>query len=91
MHRVGRVARAGRDGVAYSLVARKDLPYVMDLGLFLGKKPPTSGTLHSSLTSLLLTQIGTFGPNDLRIGTVPRSLHENYGDQITRNPLYCFM
>lgn len=43
VHRVGRVARAGRDGIAYSLVSKKDIPYVLDLALFLAKKISTSG------------------------------------------------
>eukprot|EP01135_Chromosphaera_perkinsii_P006935 Nk52_evm23s628 gene=Nk52_evmTU23s628 len=37
VHRAGRVARAGRHGCAYSLVTPSELPYVLDLHLFLGK------------------------------------------------------
>ncbi|KAM5238609.1 ATP-dependent RNA helicase DDX54 isoform 2-T2 [Ctenodactylus gundi] len=37
LHRVGRVARAGRSGMAYSLVAPDELPYLLDLHLFLGR------------------------------------------------------
>nr|XP_028566750.1 ATP-dependent RNA helicase DDX54 [Podarcis muralis] len=37
LHRVGRVARAGRSGTAYSLVAPDETPYVFDLHLFLGR------------------------------------------------------
>uniref|UniRef100_A0A4X2K1T3 ATP-dependent RNA helicase DDX54 n=1 Tax=Vombatus ursinus TaxID=29139 RepID=A0A4X2K1T3_VOMUR len=37
LHRVGRVARAGRSGTAYSLVAPDEVPYVFDLHLFLGR------------------------------------------------------
>ncbi|XP_074776810.1 ATP-dependent RNA helicase DDX54 isoform X1 [Athene noctua] len=37
LHRVGRVARAGRSGIAYSLVAPDEMPYVFDLHLFLGR------------------------------------------------------
>lgn len=33
VHRVGRVARAGRDGVAWSLVDTRELPYMVDLFL----------------------------------------------------------
>jgi ATP-dependent RNA helicase DDX54/DBP10 len=35
VHRVGRAARAGRRGWAYSLITSDELPYVMDLELFL--------------------------------------------------------
>merc|ERR1719487_2566300 len=38
VHRCGRTARAGRSGVAFSLVNYDDLPYAMDLTLFLGRK-----------------------------------------------------
>jgi len=38
VHRVGRTARAGQRGWAYGIVREKDLPYLLDLQLFLGKK-----------------------------------------------------
>lgn len=38
VHRVGRTARAGQRGWAYSLVREGDAPYLLDLQLFLGKK-----------------------------------------------------
>ncbi|RTG89226.1 ATP-dependent RNA helicase DDX54/DBP10 [Schistosoma bovis] len=38
LHRVGRVARAGRRGVAYSLVDPEELPYLLDVFMFLGKE-----------------------------------------------------
>lgn len=37
VHRVGRCARAGRSGVAYSLVSPDEQPYLVDLHLFLGR------------------------------------------------------
>ncbi|XP_061119650.1 ATP-dependent RNA helicase DDX54 [Conger conger] len=37
LHRVGRVARAGRSGTAYSLVCSDEVPFVYDLHLFLGR------------------------------------------------------
>ncbi|NXE38533.1 DDX54 helicase, partial [Ptilorrhoa leucosticta] len=56
LHRVGRVARAGRSGTAYSLVAPDEMPYVFDLHLFLGhplvlagaqEMPAGEGWLHA--------------------------------------------
>ncbi|XP_033924195.1 ATP-dependent RNA helicase DDX54 isoform X2 [Melopsittacus undulatus] len=44
LHRVGRVARAGRSGTAYSLVAPDEMPYVFDLHLFLGCPLVLAGT-----------------------------------------------
>lgn len=38
VHRVGRAARAGRHGWAYSLVTPSELPYVVDLALFLTRQ-----------------------------------------------------
>lgn len=38
VHRVGRTARAGQRGWAYSLVQDIDAPYLLDLQLFLGKR-----------------------------------------------------
>uniref|UniRef100_UPI003AAE0951 ATP-dependent RNA helicase DDX54 n=1 Tax=Centroberyx gerrardi TaxID=166262 RepID=UPI003AAE0951 len=37
LHRVGRVARAGRSGTAYSMVCPDEVPFVYDLHLFLGR------------------------------------------------------
>ena len=37
VHRVGRVARGGRAGAAFSLVTAADLPYMLDFLLFLGR------------------------------------------------------
>ncbi|KAL9945819.1 ATP-dependent RNA helicase dbp10 [Verticillium nonalfalfae] len=38
VHRVGRTARAGQRGWAYSIVRELDAPYLLDLQLFLGRK-----------------------------------------------------
>jgi ATP-dependent RNA helicase DDX54/DBP10 len=38
VHRVGRTARAGRRGWSYNLVTSRDLPYMLDLQLFLSKR-----------------------------------------------------
>ncbi|KAL8951695.1 MAG: hypothetical protein Q9222_002341 [Ikaeria aurantiellina] len=38
VHRVGRTARAGQKGWSYSLVQESDLPYVLDLQLFLSRR-----------------------------------------------------
>lgn len=46
VHRVGRTARAGRKGWAWSFVTTAELPYLLDLQLFLGRPlvPPTGFT-----------------------------------------------
>lgn len=47
VHRCGRVARQGRVGTAFSLVAASDMPYMLDTLLFLGR-PVTNGAQHST-------------------------------------------
>ncbi|XP_040272589.1 ATP-dependent RNA helicase DDX54 isoform X2 [Bufo bufo] len=64
LHRVGRVARAGRSGTAYSLVAPDETPYVYDLHLFLGRPLKLAG------------DTGTCSETDLDgvMGRVPQSV-----------------
>jgi len=38
VHRVGRTARAGRKGWSFNLIRESDVPYLIDLQLFLGKR-----------------------------------------------------
>lgn len=44
VHRVGRTARAGRKGWAWSFIAHGELPYLCDLQLFLGRPLITSSS-----------------------------------------------
>lgn len=52
VHRAGRAARAGRPGAAYTFASREELPYLLDLHLFLGRKieaapSPSSEMAHA--------------------------------------------
>ncbi|KAK4494190.1 hypothetical protein PRZ48_014488 [Zasmidium cellare] len=38
VHRVGRTARAGKEGWSYSFITGSDMPYLLDLQLFLSRK-----------------------------------------------------
>ena len=38
IHRSGRAARAGRDGYAFSLVEPEEVPFMVDLHVFLGRR-----------------------------------------------------
>lgn len=64
VHRAGRVARAGREGNAYSLIAPDEIPYMLDLLLFLGgRKLETSAEAEAfSMTNPDYVHFGTF-PN----------------------------
>ncbi|KAI0874672.1 ATP-dependent RNA helicase DBP10 [Hypoxylon argillaceum] len=74
IHRVGRVARAGMRGWAYSLVKDTDVPYLLDLQLFLSHK-------------LILGKDGNGPPNfatDMVVGAPVRSKVENYMEWLNK-------
>jgi len=60
VHRVGRTARAGRTGWAYSFVINSELAHLFDLQLFLGRPLITAPTSVDDYA------------NNLVLGTVPR-------------------
>lgn len=60
VHRVGRCARAGRKGIAYSLVSIDEAYYLLDLYLFLGR-------------SLKLVESDNSGPTDA-VGRIPQHI-----------------
>jgi len=68
VHRVGRAARAGRSGTAYSLVTQDELSFVVDLHLFLGR--PLIG--YNTDPTLSYT-LATMSPDDVAIGRFPQS------------------
>ncbi|KAI0406182.1 ATP-dependent RNA helicase DBP10 [Xylaria palmicola] len=74
VHRVGRVARAGMRGWAYSLVKDTDVPYLLDLQLFLSQK-------------LVLGKDGKGAPSftsDMVVGAPVRSQVENYTEWLNK-------
>lgn len=78
VHRVGRCARAGRSGTAYSLVTPDEYAYMLDLHLFLGKpmsvitRENPSGDVGRMPQSMLEEQQGTL-----------INLHENFVDLVS--------
>lgn len=88
MHRVGRVARAGRSGAAYSLVDTSEGPYLLDLLLYLNKSL-TVGRMWIHLTSLYTFFIIYFAADARRadegglpFGGFPQSLLDRMSEQI---------
>ncbi|CAE6445804.1 unnamed protein product [Rhizoctonia solani] len=69
VHRVGRTARAGRKGWAWSFVSHSELPYLLDLQLFLGR-PLVSRLKGEARSEAAYT-------TNLVLGTFPR----NYIDE----------
>ena len=59
VHRVGRTARAGRQGWAWSFVTHTELPYLLDLQLFLGR-PIKSDVSNGDQNYTETLVLGTF-------------------------------
>lgn len=83
IHRVGRTARAGNKGWAYSIVNEKELPYLLDLELFLGKKVLLT-SMHEKKCELLKERDGdkfvepkVSFTDRLVLGSAPRIAIEN--------------
>ncbi|KAI1815154.1 ATP-dependent RNA helicase DBP10 [Poronia punctata] len=74
IHRVGRVARAGMRGWAYSIVKESDVPYLLDLQLFLGQKLVLGkdGSGHADFNA------------DMVVGAPTRSSIENYAEWLNK-------
>lgn len=52
VHRVGRAARASRTGTAFSLVTSEDMPFLLDLHLFLSKPIRAASTEEEVLQDM---------------------------------------
>ncbi|XP_038052090.1 ATP-dependent RNA helicase DDX54-like [Patiria miniata] len=72
VHRVGRVARAGRSGRSFSLVGPDELPYLLDLHLFLGRS-----------LNLASSQDTEVKDNDSVIGRVPQTIIDDEEELVT--------
>lgn len=77
IHRVGRTARAGNRGWAYSIVSESELPYLLDLELFLGKKILLA-SMYEALENILRKKWVASGNEEFKF--VPPSV--SYTDRI---------
>lgn len=84
VHRAGRTARAGRSGLAISLVTLEDLPYTVELTTFLGHKlrvADVSGNQEEAMKSTDTPLIGALPPLNLEVENLNMLLQED-GTQI---------
>lgn len=65
VHRVGRTARAGRKGWSYSLIRDSDVPYLIDLQLFLGQPLVTEKSSGQDANYAQNVVVGTFVQDEL--------------------------
>lgn len=65
VHRVGRTARAGRKGWSYSLIRESDVPYLIDLQLFLGQSLISEKIPGKTPNYAQDVVVGTFVQDDL--------------------------
>jgi ATP-dependent RNA helicase DDX54/DBP10 len=75
VHRSGRAARAGRIGYCWGLVEPDEMPYMIELHLFLGRRP-TSGTVsdeNEGEKQELIYNLEEMTPEMVHYGCVPES------------------
>lgn len=85
VHRVGRVARAGRTGTAYSFVTAEDMPHLLDLHLFLSKpiRPaPTEQDLVRDLDGLMSTINQAIANGESVYGHFPQTAIDLTADRV---------
>jgi len=74
VHRVGRTARAGRSGWSYSLVRDADLPYMLDLQLFLSRRLVIGRTQSENINFA----------TDFVVGGLPRDAVESCNEWVAK-------
>ncbi|GAX27214.1 ATP-dependent RNA helicase DDX54/DBP10 [Fistulifera solaris] len=80
VHRSGRAARAGRIGFCWGLVEPDELPYMIDLHLFLGRKPTPGvvaneedGSVSDEMKQLIYT-LDDMTPEMVHYGCLPEAV-----------------
>jgi ATP-dependent RNA helicase DDX54/DBP10 len=95
VHRVGRTARAGRKGWAWNFVTQTDLPYLLDLQLFLGRPLKTKikstagesgyvdnlvlGTFSREIIDQETEYVKSLDERELSLSTLREVMHRGHG------------
>merc|ERR1719223_1565443 len=78
VHRSGRAARAGNIGFCFALVEPDEMPYMVDLHLFLGRKLSTSKKKDSEYTEhngeVMQYTLDEMTPDMVHFGSIPESI-----------------
>ncbi|KAK3242699.1 hypothetical protein CYMTET_47621 [Cymbomonas tetramitiformis] len=82
VHRVGRAARAGRKGIAYSLVLREEVGHLVDLTLFLGQRLVPSKATRGALAEGGEDVLEPMGKDELEYGAFPQSLLDDICEHV---------
>lgn len=83
IHRAGRAARAGRIGYCWCLVEPDELPFMIDLHLFLGRKPDTGESLDDDKTEAI-TSLQEMTPAQVHYGSVPEFILQAEVENVQR-------
>jgi ATP-dependent RNA helicase DDX54/DBP10 len=82
IHRSGRAARAGRIGFCWCLVEPDEMPYMIDLHLFLGRRPINMNQIDDDDHKIYnLTEMT---PDMVHYGSVPESIATSEVENVTR-------
>ncbi|CAI9763982.1 unnamed protein product [Fraxinus pennsylvanica] len=85
VHRVGRAASAGRTGTAFSLVTSEDMPFLLDLHLFLSKLIRAAPTEEEVLQDMdgIMSEIDQAVANEETVyGHFPQTVVDLYSDRV---------
>ncbi|KAL1292140.1 hypothetical protein HN51_060574 [Arachis hypogaea] len=85
VHRVGRAARAGRTGTAYSFVTSEDMAYLLDLHLFLSKPikaAPTEEEVLQNMTGVMSKIEQAMANGETVYGRFPQTVLDLVSDRV---------
>ncbi|KAF9599739.1 hypothetical protein IFM89_001685 [Coptis chinensis] len=85
IHRVGRAARAGRTGAAFSFVTPEDMPYLLDLHLFLSKpvRPaPTEEEVQRDRDGIFSELDDAIANGETIYGRFPQTIIDRVSDSV---------